>query len=59
MNAPDIYKQFSQGLDPNPLNDLAIPCACTAGTSSRRSWPTSTAPTGAWPTTSNAVATKP
>ena len=23
MNAPDIYKQFSQGLDPNPLNDLA------------------------------------
>ena len=23
MNAPDIYKQLSQGLDPNPLNDLS------------------------------------
>ena len=23
MNAPDIYKQFAQGLEPNPLNDLA------------------------------------
>lgn len=21
MNAPDLYKQFAQGLDPNPLND--------------------------------------
>jgi len=23
MNAPDLYKQFAQGLDPNPLNDLS------------------------------------
>ena len=23
MNAPDLYKQFAQGLEPNPLNDLA------------------------------------
>ncbi|OWT68199.1 MULTISPECIES: NADH-quinone oxidoreductase subunit NuoF [unclassified Achromobacter] len=23
MNAPDLYRQFSQGLDPNPLNDLS------------------------------------
>ncbi|CAB3647029.1 NADH-quinone oxidoreductase subunit F [Achromobacter marplatensis] len=23
MNAPDLYKQFAQGLDPNPLNDVS------------------------------------
>ncbi|ALM81696.1 NADH-quinone oxidoreductase subunit NuoF [Bordetella sp. N] len=23
MNAPDLYRQFSQGLDPDPLNDLS------------------------------------
>ncbi|CAB3677426.1 NADH-quinone oxidoreductase subunit NuoF [Achromobacter pestifer] len=23
MNAPDLYKQFAQGLDPNPLNDAS------------------------------------
>lgn len=23
MNAPDLYKAFAQGLDPNPLNDLS------------------------------------
>jgi NADH-quinone oxidoreductase subunit F len=23
MNAPDLYQQFSQGLDPNPMRDLA------------------------------------
>ena len=23
MNAPEIYKQFAQGLEPNPLNHLS------------------------------------
>ena len=56
MNAPDIYKQFAQGLEPNPLNDLAN-SMCLHG---RHIKPQIMADVdGAWPTTSSAAATKP